>query len=96
MVKSALNTHFPDGARSAADIRGVLREVKGNVRPALTSLSVTDAGLKGPKKVGAIGFKVSGKAGSRSVLIAVVRYSSKGKAVSDSERWELGSRPLRG
>ena len=51
---------------------------------------VSAAGVKGPKKESAIGFKLSGKAGSRSVLIAVVRYSSKGNAVSDSERWERG------
>lgn len=94
LVRSALNTRLPNGASSVADIKGVLRDVQPKVKSSLSSLSVTDAGAKGPKKEGAIGFKVSGKAGSSNVSIAAVKYSEKGKAVDDNERWAEGVKAI--
>jgi hypothetical protein len=91
IVKDTLRVKLPKGARQVADVSKVLASVAPKVSPALTNLKAEEVLPGKPKKEGAIGFKVKGRAGKGGdVLIDAVRYSKEGTAISYEERWKMG------
>lgn len=91
IVKRALDSHLPSGARQLADVEIVLDGIATEVKPALTELRAEEFMPGKPKKEGAIGFKVIAKLQTgKDSLIDSVRFSHEGKVLDHEERWQLG------
>ncbi|HEY7181488.1 MAG TPA: hypothetical protein VIC84_08710 [Blastocatellia bacterium] len=91
IVRRALDSHLPNGARQLVDIEKVLAGIATEVKPALTDLRAEEFMPGKPKKEGAIGFKVIAKLQTgKDSNIDSVRFSEQGKVLGHEERWQLG------